>query len=967
MKAVVFARRVFMAWVSSLLAVVVAAPAAKSPEFTSEIRPILQAKCWACHGENSPQASLSLRTPESILKGGKSGPAVKPGSSAGSLLIEKVVSKAMPPGDAKLSPAEITLLRSWVDRLSGAAEREVTENDVLPIFQMRCVVCHGKRKQEAGLDLRSQASRLRGGKSGPALVPGKPDQSLLMQKISSGQMPPPKLLFEYFVRPPTSTEVETLRKWIAAGAPPAPKEVVAETANDPLVSDQDRAFWSFQPPKRPAIPEVKNPDIVRNPIDAFLLQKLQAKNLTFSPAAERLVLLRRACLDLTGLPPTPAQIREYLDDRRPDAYERLIDRLLASPQYGERWAQFWLNAAGYADSEGIIDEDRIRPNAWRYRDYVIRSLNSDKPYDQFLTEQIAGDELVNYKHAKEITPEIIDKLVATGFLRLVPDGTYSPANGSVAERMNVIADEIEVLSSSVMGLTVGCARCHNHKYDPIPQRDYYRLSAILQTAYDPYDWVKPTERNLDVAPESDRREVASFNEPIEAAIKRLEKSLEEKAAPLRAKVIGDRLASLPGSVRGDLQALLSTEASKRTPIQVYLADKFQETLKVTNEDLAKQFPEFKTESDSTNKSIAQEKKKLREKPEIRALYEMGGDPSPAYLLRRGDAQSIGEAVRPGTPSVLRAGLIPYKVTSPWEDATGRRLALARWLVQPNHPLTSRVIVNRIWMHHFGRGIVASPANFGRIGVSPSHPELLDWLATEFVRSGWSLKSLHRLIMTSSAYRQSSEVDAERRNLDAENILLSRMPLRRMEAEQLYDSILEVTGRLDDTQFGPPVVVDTRAGGEIIAKGKKETGWRRAIYTLQRRTTPMTMLDVFDLPPMSPNCIERASSTVPTQALQMMNSGVFRDHARYWAGRLIDQFGDNQEQQIEHAYLQALSRRPTSEEVKNAIEDIAKLTTQWESYLKNQNDEAPRRSAAKWSALASFCHELLNSAEFAYID
>jgi hypothetical protein len=258
---------------------------------------------------------------------------VKPGSSAGSLLIEKVVSKAMPPGDAKLSPAEITLLTSWVDHLSGVAEREVTENDVLPIFQMRCVVCHGKRKQEAGLDLRSQASRLRGGKSGPALIPGKPDQSLLMQKISSGQMPPPKLLFEYFVRPPTNTEVETLRKWIAAGAPAAPKEVVAETATDPLVSDQDRAFWSFQPPKRPAIPEVKNADLVRNPIDAFLLQKLEAKNLTLAKEAERLVLLRRAYLDLTGLPPTPAQIREYLDNHRPDASPQAPLRFFCSPAH----------------------------------------------------------------------------------------------------------------------------------------------------------------------------------------------------------------------------------------------------------------------------------------------------------------------------------------------------------------------------------------------------------------------------------------------------------------------------------------------------------------------------------------------------------------------------------------------------------------------------------------------------------
>jgi hypothetical protein len=531
----------------------------------------------------------------------------------------------------------------------------------------------------------------------------------------------------------------------------------------------------------------------------------------------------------------------------------------------------------------------------------------------------------------------------------------------------VIADEIEVLSSSVMGLTVGCARCHNHKYDPIPQRDFYRLSAILQTAYDPYDWVKPTERNLDIALENERRDVATFNAPIEADVKKLEKFIDEKAAPLRVKVIRERLAPLPESVRGDLETLLATEESKRTPIQTYLAEKFHETLKVINEDLAKQFPEFKTELENANKAITQAKKKLKEKPQIRALYEMGGDASPAYLLRRGDAQSIGEAVQPGTPSVLKTGLSPYKVVSQWKDASGRRLALARWLVQPNHPLTARVMVNRIWMHHFGRGLVASPSNFGRNGVPPSHPDLLDWLATEFVRTGWSLKAMHKLMMTSAAYRQSSQLNLEGRPADVENILLSRMPLRRMDAEQLYDSVLEVTGRRDDTRFGPPVQVEAQPGGEIVAKGSNKAGWRRAIYTLQRRTTPMTMLDVFDLPPMSPNCIERSSSTVPTQALQLMNSRAIRDHARYWAGRLIDEFDNNEEQQIEHAYLRALSRRPTSTEIKQAMEEISKLTTYWETHLKSENEEAPRAAAARWSALASFCHALLNSAEFAYID
>jgi hypothetical protein len=291
----------------------------------------------------------------------------------------------------------------------------------------------------------------------------------------------------------------------------------------------------------------------------------------------------------------------------------------------------------------------------------------------------------------------------------------------------------------------------------------------------------------------------------------------------------------------------------------------------------------------------------------------------------------------------------------------------RWLVQPNHPLTARVMVNRIWMHHFGRGLVASPSNFGHTGMLPSHPELLDWLATEFVRAGWSMKAMHRLMMTSSAYLQGTHFDPDLHRADADNILLSRMPLRRMDAEQLHDSILGVTGRLDASQFGPPVPVEVKPGGEIVAKGSKKAGWRRAIYVLQRRTTPLTMLEVFDLPPMSPNCIERSYSTVSTQALEMMNSELIRERARYWAGRLIDEFGNDQEKQIEQIYLRALSRRPTATETKQAIQALPELAKHWDGYLESEKNEAPRAATAQWSALASFCHAMLSSAEFAYID
>jgi Protein of unknown function (DUF1553)/Protein of unknown function (DUF1549)/Planctomycete cytochrome C len=964
------------------------AQVSKTPTFESAILPVLQARCMACHSGETPQANLNLQTKAAILTGGKSGRALVVGSSEKSLLVEKIVSGAMPPAGEKLTAAEIALIRLWIDKgapsdgetsqtAAKKSEVGVTENEVMPIFQMRCTVCHGKRRQEGGLDLRTQASRLKGGKSGPALVPGKPEESLLMKRVLSGEMPPAKMLYEYAVRPPSSSEVEVLRHWIEAGAPASP-EKAAQDATDPLVSDEDRKFWSFQPPKQPRVPTVQRQELVRTPIDAFLLQKLEARKLKFSAPAARLTLLRRAYLDLTGLPPSQAEIESYLNDSRPDAYELLVNRLLDSPHYGERWGQFWLNAAGYSDSEGIKEEDRIRSDAWRYRDYVIRSFNSDKPYDQFLLEQIAGDELVDYKHAKEATPELIDKLAATGFLRMVPDATYSPSNSSIPERINLIADEIEVLSSSVMGLTVGCARCHNHKYDPIPQRDYYQLGAILQTAYDPYDWLIPSEdrlgnmkfanRSLDIALESERKETARFNAPIEAEIQRLETAQEVRVRPLRETVLEERLAALPSAVREELKAIVSVPKEKRSDVQQYLGDRFQDTLKVTPEELARRFPDLSPELKKSQQSIDEQKRKLRPKPQIRALFDMGGEPSAAYLMLRGDAQTPGERVQPGIPSVLRAGLEPYKVVPPAAnpESSGRRLALARWLVQPNHPLTARVMVNRIWMHHFGRGLVASPANFGRTGTPPSHPELLDWLATQFVRSGWSMKAMHRLIMTSSAYRQNSQFDPAIHQGDPDNVWLSRMPMRRMEAEALYDSILKVSGSYDPTPFGPPVEVEVKPEGEVVAKGTK-TGWRRSVYVLQRRKTPVTMLELFDLPPMSPNCVERRQSTVPTQALQMMNSDLLQQHSRYLGGRLIDEFGDDRQKQIRALYLRALSRPPTPQETQQAANEIEALTKLWTAHLALEKSEAPVKPTAQWRALSDFSKAMLSSGEFLYVD
>jgi mono/diheme cytochrome c family protein len=831
--------------------------AARAEEYES-ILPLLRDNCLACHAGAGAQAGLDLSTLATALKGGKSGPAFKPGAAAESLLVVKVESGQMPPG-RRLAPAQVASLRGYIDKLQPV-RAPVTEADAVPIFQMRCVTCHGKRKQEGGLDLRSQESRLRGGKSGPAIVCGKPDESLVLKRIGAGEMPPPKLLFEAVVRPPTSPEVDVLREWIAAGCPPVPDHRPPPEA---FTADQ-RAWWSFQPPRRVPIPGGGNP------IDALMPAP--------APAASPAALMRRVHLDLTGLVPTADQVRAFEADSAPGAFERLVERLLDSPHYGERWARMWLDLAGYADSEGIIDEDLVRPQAWRYRDATIRAFNSGMPYDRFLREQIAGDELVDRRSLADPSQADIDRLAATGFLRMAPDGTYSPANGSVAERMNVIADEIEILSSAVMGITVGCARCHNHKYDPIPQRDYYRLAAILQTAYDPYDWVKPTERNLDVALSRERAEVDRLNRPIEEEVAKLEK--------------------------------VGTDAAK--------------------------------------KSAAEAKKRLKPKPRIRALYDMGGTPSPVFLLKRGEAQLLGEQVEPQVPSILHGVVAKaYEPRPPFDGTSGRRLGLAEWLAQPGHPLTARVMVNRIWAQHFGKGLVHTPANFGRTGAMPGNPKLLDWLAVEFVESGWNIKALHRLILTSKAYRQ-------------------RRPPRRMDAEQLHDSILRASGRLSASQFGPPVPVETRPGGEVVQQASGD-GWRRAIYLLQRRTTPVTMLEVFDLPPMSPNCTERAQSTVAPQALELRNSPVVLEHARYMAARLLDQFPGDRRRQVEEMYLRALSRRPTEAESARVLAAVVGLEPMWEAHLADQRTLAPRSATAAWHALADAAHALLSSAEFAYVD
>ena len=902
---------------------------AASVSFEKDVQPIFAAKCNICHGA-TPQGKLDLRTPEAALKGSATGPVIQPGNAAKSLLLDKIVTRQMPPGKVKMTDAEIDIVRQWIDTLLKPPQTDVeplpSERDVLAILQVRCMICHGSLNQKGGLDLRTVASRITGGKSGTALVPGKADESPMYKRIVDGQMPPPAMAKELAVELPTDSETEKIKRWIAAGAP-GPEATPAATA-DIVIKDTDKQFWSFQPPVRPAVPTPKHAGLVKNPIDAFLLKKLEEKGLTYSPEASNLALLRRVSLDLTGLPPTKAELDAYRKDTASGAYERVVDRLLASTHYGERWGQHWLDLAGYADSEGFGQDDGVRPYAWRYRDYVIRSLNADKPYDKFITEQLAGDELSDdWKTAKEVaSQDVIDRLAATGFLRATPDQTNSEERALIAERMNIVADEVEVLASSVMGLTVGCARCHNHKYDPIPQRDYYRLSAVIQAAYNPYEWKTPKQREIDLALDEERKIVEANNAPIDADIKRVQDDIKKRADSYRKD--GDD--------------------------------------KATQHELEKKYPELADAVKPLREELGKLRGKLLQKPHVRILTD-NAEPSVSYLLRRGDPVGFGDPVDAGVPTVLEnAALKPYQAVSPFPGASGRRLGLARWLTQPNHPLTARVAVNQIWSRHFGRGIVPTVANFGHSGLPPANQELLDWLATQFVAQGWSMKQVHRLIVTSQAYRQASTVDAKTLAADPENALLSRMPLQRMDAETLYDSLLTTTGRMDDTMFGKPAPIEIRPDKEVVMEPAKE-GFRRAIYVLHRRQTPLSLMDAFDQPAMTPNCTERRRSNVATQALHMMNGSMTWDLARFMAGRVMDEAGNDRAKQIEQVYLRAYGRPPKAEELQIGKQAIDQFAKDWPARLASDNSDAPRAGQTQWLALANYCHAILNSAEFSFID
>ena len=689
------------------------------------------------------------------------------------------------------------------------------------------------------------------------------------------------------------------------------------------------SHWSFRPTTRSRPPKVTQSSWVRNPVDAFILAELEANDLKPAAEADRATLLRRLTFDLTGLPPTPEEIDAFLNDKRPDAYERVVERLLASPRYGERWAQHWLDLARFADTDGF-EFDQTRPDAWRYRDWVVSALNRDVPYDRFLTLQLAGD---------EAAPEDPSAIVATGFNRCYPD--MVDQNDQGLRRQNALNDITETTGLVFLGLTIGCARCHDHKTDPIKIDDFYRLQAFFTPARFRDDLPIASPRDK-AAHEARRFAWDARQSALQAALNRLEAPVRNLFAPGPPKGADDEtilaFARDPSerTPRDETLIFAANAKDKRVPKLAWLAalDPWSRALR---DDLLKQLERNRTEEPRL--------------PSARGVDESGPSAPATYLLQRGEFTRKGPEVFPDVPGVLKpvAGAASIR---PRAASTGRRSALAAWLARPEHPLTARVIVNRLWQHHFGRGIVATPSDFGVMGAEPSHPALLDWLARELPRRGWHLKELHRLMVTSATYRQSTQATPEALDLDPDNELLGRFRRVRLDGEAIRDALLAVSGELSQTVGGPPVFPELPA--ELTRLSSKGAVWpvsktveersRRSLYVFLRRNLRYPFFEAFDRPDTNVSCPARSVTTIAPQALTLLNSQIAHGAAAALARRLTGEAGPDRGAQIRLLFRLAYARAPDPDESALA-----------------------RRFLERDPSLERLCLAILNANEFVYID
>jgi len=798
------------------------------------------------------------------------------------------------------------------------------ENEVLPVLTKHCFKCHGAEEKVKGeLHLTSRKGVLDGGTTGPAVDLKNPGDSLLLKAIhykdENYRMPPKGKL--------PDREIAILEKWVKDGLPVTADRMGGEVAKKGggRITEEAKRYWAYQPVKQPPVPEVKAKDWARTPIDAFILAKLEAKGLKPVKPAERAALARRAYYDLLGLPPTPGQIDEFVNDRSPDAWEKLIDKLLSSPHYGEKWGRHWLDVVRYAETNGY-ERDGIKPYAWRYRDYVIRSFNEDKPYTQFIREQLAGDEIPGFHP---------DAVIATGYYRL---GIW---DDEPADPLQAIFDEyddiVATTGQAFLGTTFNCARCHDHKADPIPQADYYKLVAFFR----------------DIRPYSDTREVRSRNNLTDISPPEKRAGYEEEWQKRQA-----RLAAIKAAMTA-----IEDEGIKKLPAEDQRAAEGPDRPQV----VAKLVPHLEGQGRIWYTALARERKGLERRGTPRgqelalSINNCEVNPKATHLLIRGSPHAPGKEVRPGFPEVL--GLPEPMIPSPRPGAksSGRRTVLADWIASKDNPFTARVFVNRVWQYHFGRGIVPSANDFGKLGEPPTHPELLDWLAGDFVEGGWKLKRLHKLIMMSSVYQLSSQGDKANLRADPANGLLWRFNMRRLSGEEVRDSILAVSGSLNLKQFGPstypPIPKEVLAGqskpGEGWPTSPPEEANRRSIYAHVKRSLRVPILVGFDQPDPDSSCPVRYVTTVPTQSLGLLNGEFANEQALALAKRLQNEAPGDAAAHVRRASRLTTGRVPGADEVETDVAFIADLRT------KHKLDDL--------QALTRYALLCLNANEFVYLD
>jgi hypothetical protein len=732
---------------------------------------------------------------------------------------------------------------------------------------------------------------------------------------------------------------------------------VAGAEADPRKPDVHRAF---QPVIRPRPPEVRG--VARTGVDRFILAVAEAKGLTLNQEADRATLIRRVCFDLTGLPPTVAELDAFLLDEAADAYERMVERYLSSPHYGERWGKFWLDASGYADSNGYFNADSDRPLAWKYRDHVVRSFNADRPYDQFVRDQLAGDELAGYRPDGDVTGAMVERLIATHFLRNAPDGTgESDGNPDevLTDRLTVLEGNVQNVINCLLGLTIQCARCHDHKFEPISQKEYYGLQAILFPVYNPARWSKPNDRVVLVGTRSDLAGRRRLNEQIDRQVKAANAGLAAFAEPLREQFLDERLKGLDAPTRSAVLVALKTMKQKRTGAQKALLQKHAKRVEITDEQLAKRFPEYGALRERVKQTVAlREKDRPAPAETIAAFVETDPKPPMHHVLKRGQHGKPGAEVQPGVLDALCTPKNRYQIEPPSTGhiSTGRRTAFAKWVTSPENPLFARVMVNRIWQHHFGAGIVTTSDNLGTSGAKPSHPELLDYLAAEFMRSNWSVKSIHRLILSSAVYRQGSEPHNRLDTIDPDNRLLTRFPLRRLDAEAIRDAMLHVCGELDTRAGGPYVPSKRTPEGTVEVGANVDGASRRSIYLQQRRTQVVTFLQLFDAPSIVTTCGKRSPSTVPLQSLALLNSEFARGRSKAFAARLARAAGSDTLKRLDLAFRLACGRPPSSEE-----------RTLCETFLAKQLALFAKEKEANSRAWTDLCQMLFASNAFLYVE